>query len=198
MTQFETSSHYFLKLNEVLQNTKVTDKESVGSSLNEGMQSAIGLILRVLHENQKVMIIGNGGSAAIASHVHNDLSKSVGVRALTFFEPPLLTALSNDLDYKLAFETQVNLWVEQRDLMIAISSSGKSENIIRAVKAAKSKGCDIITLSGFNEDNPLRRIGNINFYVPSEYYGFVETSHAALLHCLTDFATQEKLKHSLK
>jgi len=196
--QFETSSHYFLKLNEVLQNTKVTDKESVGSSLNEGMQSAIGLILRVLHENQKVMIIGNGGSAAIASHVHNDLSKSVGVRALTFFEPPLLTALSNDLDYKLAFETQVNLWVEQRDLMIAISSSGKSENIIRAVKAAKSKGCDIITLSGFNEDNPLRRIGNINFYVPSEYYGFVETSHAALLHCLTDFATQEKLKHSLK
>ena len=196
--QFGNSSQYFKQLNEIILNTKVTDEVGLGILLDEGMQSAIGLILRVLNENQKVMIIGNGGSAAIAGHVHNDLSKSVGVRALTFFEPPLLTALSNDLDYKLAFETQVNLWVEQRDLMIAISSSGKSENIIRAVKAAKIKGCDIITLSGFNEDNPLRRIGNINFYVPSEYYGFVETSHAALLHCLTDFATQEKLKHSLK
>jgi D-sedoheptulose 7-phosphate isomerase len=190
--QFKNSSQYFKQLDELIQKTKVNDETGLGSSLDEGIQSAIGLILKVLQEKRKVMVIGNGGSAAIASHVHNDLSKSVGMRALTFFETPLLTALSNDLDYKLAFETQVNLWAEKRDLMIAISSSGKSENIIRAVNAARSNVCDIITLSGFNEDNPLRKMGNINFYVPSGYYGFVETSHAALLHCLTDLATQEK------
>ena len=146
--QFLNSSQYFIRLNELIQKTKVNDAVGLGSSLDEGIQSAIGLILNVLQENRKVMIIGNGGSAAIASHVHNDLSKSVGMRALTFFEPPLLTALSNDLDYKFAFERQVNLWAEKQDLIIAISSSGKSENIIRAVKAARSNGCDIITLSG--------------------------------------------------
>ena len=137
------------------------------------------------------MIVGNGGSAAIASHIHNDLCKSVGMRALVFNETPLLTAFSNDLSYAVAFENLVNLWADNGDMLIAISSSGKSENIIRAAKAALVKGCAVITLSGFNNDNPLRQIGQMNYYVPSGEYGYVELIHSILTHYISDAATKK-------
>ena len=72
--------------------------------------------------------------------------------------------------------------------MIAVSSSGKSENILRAVHSSINKGCDPITFSGFDADNPLRGLGVLNFHVDSRVYGFVETAHAALTHFLTDRA----------
>ena len=101
---------------------------------------------------------------------------------------PLLSALSNDLSYAEAFEVLVDLWAEEGDVLIAISSSGQSENIIRAADAGKKKGCSVITLSGFKSNNPLRNRGVINFYVPVEHYGFVELGHSILTHYLSDAA----------
>jgi D-sedoheptulose 7-phosphate isomerase len=132
------------------------------------------------------MLIGNGGSAAIVSHVQNDLCKQAGIRALVFTEPPLLTALGNDCGYDSVFELPVELWASSGDLLIAVSSSGRSENILRAVHAATLQGCQIVTLSGFQADNPLRCMGDVNFYVPAHTYGFVESAHMALAHCLID------------
>ena len=120
--------------------------------------------------------------------MQNDLCKAVGVRAMVFNEPPLLTALSNDHGYGCVFERPVELWATTDDVLLAISSSGQSENILRAVQADEARGCHVITLSGFRADNPLRQMGDVNFYVPSHVYGYVEVAHMALAHFLTNRA----------
>lgn len=186
MSQKATS--YFHQVSELLQNTQVTDRQGTALPLDEGANQAIDLILSVKSACGKVIVIGNGGSAAIASHMQNDLCKSVGVRALVLYEIPLLTALSNDHDYECVFERLVELWADTGDLLLAISSSGQSENILRAVRTSVARGCQIITLSGFSTDNPLRRMGHLNFYVPSQVYGYVEAAHSVLAHFLTDSA----------
>lgn len=179
---------YFNRLAELLLNSKVTDQKGNALTLDEGMDQAVELIEGAATGGAKVMVIGNGGSAAIASHLHNDLSKAVGVRSLVFYEPPLLTALSNDDGYSCIFERPIQMWAEKDDVLVAISSSGRSENIICGAQAAKEKGCRIITLSGFKPHNPLRKLGNLNFYIASESYGQVEVVHSALTHIMSDLA----------
>lgn len=134
------------------------------------------------------MLIGNGGSAAITSHMRNDLCKAIGIRAMVLNDPPLLTALSNDHGYTCAFERSVELWANSGDLLLAISSSGQSESILRAGQAAVAQGCQIITLSGFQADNPLRYMAHLNYYAPSQVYGYVELAHSVLAHLMTDRA----------
>ena len=184
----QTFSDYSEKLCHLLSHIEVTAAHGESISIAEGMARVISTILLTKHEGKKIIVIGNGGSAAIASHMQNDLCKAVGVRSIVFNEPPLLSALSNDISYAAAFEVLVHLWAEEGDVLIAISSSGQSENIIRATSAAVNKGCSVITLSGFKRDNPLRSKGTINFYVPEEHYGFVELGHSILTHYMSDAA----------
>ena len=179
---------YFRDLSELLLRTQVTDHEGASLSLDEGIGRAVAMTLAVGAAARKMMLIGNGGSAAIASHIQNDLCKAVGVRALVFSEQPLLTALSNDIGYGSVFEQPIGLWANTGDLLLAISSSGRSENILRGVKAAEARGCQVISLSGFEADNQLRRMGCLNFYVPAQVYGYVEVAHLALAHCIADCA----------
>ena len=134
----------------------------------------------------KILLVGNGGSAAVVSHMQNDICKAGNRQALVFTEQALLTAYSNDDGYDSAYESMAKLWAGPSDSLIAISSSGKSENILKACRVVEGVGGRIITLSGFTPDNPLRTIGDINFYVESNSYGIVETAHAALGHYLTD------------
>ena len=186
---FPPASQYLQTLSELMLNTQVTDGAGVALPLDEGAERAVEMIGAVAAASGKVMLAGNGGSAAVVSHVQNDLFKAVGVRALVFTEQPLLTALANDHGYEAAYERCMQLWGEARDLFITVSSSGSSENIVRAVETALAKGCKVITLSGFDADNSSRRKGHLNFYVDSHVYGYVETAHAALTHFLTDRAT---------
>ena len=188
----ETAADYFRKLFELIQNIQITNKQGFAISLEEGMTKTVQIISS-LGSSNKVLLIGNGGSAAVASHMQNDLCKAVGVRAMVFNEPPLLTALTNDHGYECAFERLVDLWAETGDILIAISSSGRSENILRAARLAVSRRCQIVTFSGFRPDNPLRSIGDVNFYVPSESYGHVEVVHTMLMHSLTDRAMASRL-----
>lgn len=181
-------SSYSYELSRLLSVIEVTTPCGETISLEDGMERSILQILSNKSKGRKIIVIGNGGSAAIASHMQNDLCKAVGVRSIVFNEAPLLSALSNDLSYAEAFEVLVDLWAEDGDTLIAISSSGQSENIIRAADLAKKKGCSIITLSGFKNDNPLRSRGTVNFYVPSDQYGFVELGHSILTHYLSDTA----------
>ena len=115
-----------------------------------------------------------------------DFWKNGGVRAIAFNDSSLLTCISNDYGYEHVFEKPVEMFVDPSDVLIAISSSGKSANILKAVEVAKSKGCFIITLSGFEANNPLRQQGHLNFYVPSKAYGFVEISHLIICHLFAD------------
>lgn len=188
----QSATSYFHKVSKLLLSTQVTGRHSVVLSLDEGAKRAVDLILSVGFASGKVMVIGNGGSAAIASHMQNDLCKAVSVRATVFGEAPLLTALANDDGYESVFERPVSLWADTGDLVVATSSSGQSGNILRAVRAALTRGCQIITFSGFGADNPLRRTGHLNFYVPSQVYGYVEVAHSVLAHFLTDCAMMSR------
>jgi len=183
---YQSAVDYFHGLSQLLLATRVTTRQNQVLSLDEGAWTAVRTILSVRSSSGKVMLIGNGGSAAIVSHMQNDLCKAVGVRALVFNEPPLLMALSNDHGYECVFERPIGLWADADDLMLAFSSSGRSENILRAVRASTVRGCRIITFSGFHPANPLRQMGDLNFYVSSRAYGYVEVAHAALAHFLTD------------
>lgn len=160
-------------------------------TVDAAVTPAVEMLLELGRTGRKAMLIGNGGSAAIVSHMQNDLFKMIKLRAMVFTEQPLLTALSNDDGYETVFRQPVERWAEAGDLLIAISSSGESNNILTAVAAARQRGCTVLTFSGFKPTNRLRQTGDINFYVPSPSYGYVEMTHAILGHCITDFAAAQ-------
>jgi len=181
-----SATGYLNQLSNLLQTMVATDRDESNLELDHAAGIAATKIQETSNRGGKVLIVANGGSASIASHLQNDLSKACGVQALVFTEAPLLTALSNDNGYDTAYETLTRLWARPDDLLVAISSSGRSENILRAVNAMRAAEGGVITLSGFESDNPLRSSGDINFYVKSRHYGLVETAHAAISHYLSD------------
>lgn len=185
------ASSYLEELARLLAAMEITKQGGETLSADAGSGAALDLIRETKKKNAKAVVVGNGGSAAIASHLQNDLCKAVKMRALVFTEQSLLTALANDDGYPSAYETLTNLWAEPDDLLIAISSSGQSENILRSAKAARKAGARIITLSGFAENNPLRGLGDLNFYIASHSYGHVELAHAAITQFLTDALKDE-------
>jgi len=187
----ESLTQYISKLNGLLAGTSTTERSGSRLSLDKGAAQAAALIQSCRETGNKVLLIGNGGSAAIVSHMQNDICKALGIRALVLTETPLLTALSNDLGYKVAYQRLTELWMDEGDLMVAISSSGQSSNILGAVDAVRNGGGKVITLSGFRDDNALRTRGDINFYIRSDEYGYVELAHQVIAHYLTDHLMDE-------
>ena len=154
--------------------------------LDAAIDRAIAWAQEAHDAGNKIMIVGNGGSAGIASHTAIDFSKNANLRALAFNDSSALTCLGNDFGYEHVFAKQIEFHGKPHDLLIAISSSGGSPNILNAVAAARARNIRAVTFSGFKADNPLRRSGDLNFYVPASEYGFVEMAHQALLHALLD------------
>ncbi|MBM4135006.1 MAG: SIS domain-containing protein [Nitrospira sp.] len=179
-------TRYFDELAAVFRGVEATRGCGSPLGLVEGIEQAIAMVTSCAGAGRKVIFIGNGGSAAIASHQAVDYWKNGGIRAIAFNDSSLLTCISNDYGHPHVFEKPVEMFADEGDVLIAISSSGRSENILRAVKAGQAKGCDLITLSGFKPDNPLRPLGRVNFYAASTSYGHVEITHLALCHCIVD------------
>jgi len=167
---------------------EATDRQGNPWDTEAAAARVVDLVLATRAAGRKVLLVGNGGSASIAGHLQMDLSNRVGVRAHLATDAPLLTALSNDHGYEAAFERMIELWAEPDDCLFAISSSGQSDNILRAVRAARAHGCQVVTMSGFASDNALRGLGDVNFYVGSAHYGEVEVVHHTLAHFLSDQA----------
>lgn len=163
---------------------------SAGLELVES-EYALGEVVKLLKSrssSNKIIFIGNGGSAAIASHMALDFSNAGKIRAVCFSDGSLLTCLANDYSYENVFEKAIEIYGDPEDILIAISSSGESINILNGVKAAKQKKCFIITLSGFMPLNSLMMMGDFNILVPipRPYYGPVEMSHYIILHYIND------------
>jgi len=131
-------------------------------------------------------VIGNGGSAGIASHFSTDLLKTLKLPAATFSDSNILTCFANDYGYEKVFSSPLEVMLNEGDLLVAISSSGRSINILNGCRAAKEMGAQVITLSGFSPDNPLRQMGDLNFWINAEDYGLIETAHFFLLHTIID------------
>jgi D-sedoheptulose 7-phosphate isomerase len=140
----------------------------------------------VKKKNKKVIIIGNGGSASIASHVSIDLTKNAKIRSINFNEANLLTCFSNDFGYEKVFSESLKFYADKGDVVIIISSSGCSKNLLMAAQIAKKRKLTLITLSGFLKSNPLKKMGNINLWVNSKAYNIVETVHQIWLLSVVD------------
>ncbi|MBI5121863.1 MAG: SIS domain-containing protein [Rhodospirillales bacterium] len=179
-------NRYFDLLSELGRKTQASD----GSGKTLPLDEAIGRIralARVTHAaGHTLYFIGNGGSAGIASHLAIDYSKNGNLRSLSLNDGAQLTCLANDLGYENVFAHPLSLHGRSGDLLLAISSSGRSPNILKACEAARAKGMAVVTLSGFDGTNPLKRLGDINLHVASHQYGFVEILHLSLLHAVLD------------
>ena len=187
---------YFDDLINNFQSLEVSNGAGNSLDIYEGIEKAAQSILSRSRAGNKVIFIGNGASAAISSHMSTDYWKNGGVRSVAFNDSSLLTCISNDYGYKHVFEKPIEMFADEGDILIAISSSGKSENILRGVEAAKNSHCSVITFSGFKNDNPLRAMGDYNFYVSSPSYGPVEIIHLSICHCICDAIIHEKSKTS--
>jgi D-sedoheptulose 7-phosphate isomerase len=178
--------NYFTALSNYLNETVVTSAAGQIIDLDKAVNQIIVDVRRTHQVGNKLIFVGNGGSAAIASHMATDYSKNGHVRSLAFNDSSMLTCLGNDLGYDRVFSTQIELHARSGDLLFAISSSGRSANILNAVNAARTAKCMVVTLSGFAPDNPLRVLGDINFYIGSDRYGFVEIGHLTICHAILD------------
>lgn len=181
-------STYFGRLGRLGSEARATDRRSREMKIAD----AVIWVIRQAREThgcgRKLIFVGNGGSAAIASHMAIDFSKNGGLRALSFNDGAALTCLGNDFGYEHVFSKQVDMHGRAGDFLVAISSSGRSPNILNAVRAASLKGIKVLTLSGFEPDNPLRRLGDLNIYLPAEEYGFVEIGHLMVCHAILDMS----------
>ena len=155
---------------------------------------AANLILRTGRQGGKVILAGNGGSCAIASHISVDLTNSSKIRAITFNESNLITCFANDYGYERWLEKALEYYADNEDTIILISSSGQSANIINAARKAKEMNLGIITLSGFEANNPLRKMGDVNLWVKSEIYNVIETIHNTWLSSIVDKIRNDTLK----
>ena len=150
------------------------------------IEQSVQLIQRSIHNKSKVYIVGNGGSASIASHVSVDFTKVARVPSFTFNNSNLITCFANDYGYENWVVEAVKAYTNTNDLIILISSSGTSKNIVNAAQYCKDNNIDLITLSGFNKDNPLSTLGNVNFHIESTEYNYIEMSHHIILLALVD------------
>ena len=146
-----------------------------------------GLVKTVSENSKKIILVGNGGSAAMASHVAVDFTKAAQVRAVNFNEADLITCFANDYGYDNWVAEALNAYADPGDLAILISSSGKSANVINGALKAKQMGLNLVTLSGFDKGNPLRKLGDIEMWADSSAYNVVEMTHHIWLLAILDY-----------
>ncbi len=152
----------------------------------------VKIIMETKKSKKKVILVGNGGSAAMASHVSVDLTKICKIRAINFNEADLLTCFSNDYGYERWVEKALSFYADKGDLLICVSSSGESKNIVNGAKYAKKIGCKVITLTGFKKENKVRKIGHVNLWLDSTNYNLVEMTHHTWLLSMIDFIARSK------
>lgn len=165
-----------------LRDLRVTDHAGEAVPVADAFGRWVDLTRETHERGGCVYFIGNGGSAAMASHMATDACKGGHLRALAFNDPTMLTAIGNDLGYDQAFSLPLERLARAGDLVISISSSGNSPNIVRALETARRLGLAAVTLSGRQPDNRSRALGHLNFYAPLARYGWVESAHQIVIH----------------
>jgi len=153
----------------------------------EGNLLSFEKLAREVQSNKnKIIFIGNGASASISSHGAVDFSKQGKVRSITFNEANLITCLSNDYGYENWASEALKLYANRGDLVVLISVSGESSNLVNAAKQSIKMGLKIITFTGRHQNNSLRQLGNINFWVDSHAYNIVECIHMIWITSVID------------
>jgi D-sedoheptulose 7-phosphate isomerase len=159
-----------------------TDRDGQAIDVAQAFDRWVALTQDIHEAGRALYLIGNGASAMMASHMAADACKNGGLRAMAFNDPALLTAIGNDVAFDQLFSLPLHRLAHRGDLLISISSSGNSPNIIRALEAARDIGMHLVTLSGKQAENRSRALGDLNFYVPLPRYGWVESAHQLIIH----------------
>ena len=150
------------------------------------LEQLVNVFSYVKRNRGQVFFVGNGGSAAIASHMTSDFMKNGGMKTYSLYDNSVTTCMANDYGYEHIFSRPLELLANEKDLLVAISSSGNSQNIINAIEIAKKGGCIVVTLTGFELDNSIRKMGDYNLHVPVCHYGMVESIHNLILQQIVD------------
>jgi D-sedoheptulose 7-phosphate isomerase len=164
----------------------VTDRAGRQLSADEGFAEWLALTHDTHQRGGTIYVIGNGGSAGIASHMAEDACKNGGLRAIAFNDPSYLTAIANDEGFDRVFSTPLERLSRPGDLLISVSSSGNSPNVVRALETAQRLEVRSVTLSGFDGGNRSRALGDLNFHLNQRRYGWVECGHQVVMHCWLD------------
>lgn len=178
--------HYFSEVYEGLQHIHVTTNDLKEISFEEGIDLWTEQARKTQNQGGMQFFCGNGASATMAEHMSHDWFQNAKINTYTCSETAHITAISNDVSYDDVFAYRIARVMSEKDILVTISSSGNSRNVIRAIEEARKKGSFIITISGKSKENQSCQIGDLNFYVPLDTYGLVESSHAVLLHSALD------------
>ena len=169
-----------------------TISQCIESIDSDQLEQAAAMVWAAHQSGKKIILVGNGGSAAMASHVAVDFTKAAGIRAINFNEADLITCFANDYGYEHWVAKALDAYADLGDLVILISSSGKSPNIVKGAEKAKNIGVSVITVSGFLSGNPLRKLGDLNLWADSSDYNIVEMTHHIWLVAIVDFLIETK------
>lgn len=152
-------------------------------------------VLRARSEGATMFFAGNGASTTIASHASLDYMNQLGIRCMCLNDPNVLTCFANDFGYEEVFARSIKIYGKPGDVVVLVSSSGMSKNVVEAAKVAKERGMKIVTLTGFNKENDLMSLGDINLWIDSKVYNVVECAHMLMLVAVCDMiVSQEKEK----
>lgn len=146
----------------------------------------------VRQADRVIYLIGNGASSSMASHYAADLAKNADLHTQVFTDTSLMTAIANDIAFDMVFVVPLERRLRPGDMVVAISSSGNSPNVVKAAEFAVSRNATLVTLTAMQPTNTLRQLGTLNFWLPADTYGMAETGHAAILHYWMD---QVSLQH---
>ena len=164
----------------------ITDKGGQTLSAADGFRRWVEMTHDLHARGRHIYLVGNGASAAMASHFAADACKNGGLRAQAFNDGALLTCTGNDLAFDQVFALPLARFAQAGDMLVSISSSGASANILRALERARGLKLHIVTLSGKAADNASRTFGDLNFYLPAARYGWIESGHHVVLHYWLD------------
>ncbi|MCM1261980.1 MAG: SIS domain-containing protein [Butyrivibrio sp.] len=177
-------------ISELIQKIHHTEIIAKNSAVYDDYNAGISLLVRefTIHKqhSSQLFFIGNGGSSAIASHMTADFMKNGGMNTYSLYDNAVTTCMGNDYGYEYIFSKPLEFLLRPDDLLVAISSSGNSQNIINAIEVAKHKEATVITFTGFKPDNKVKQMGDINVYVPCTKYGMVESIHNLILQQIVD------------
>jgi phosphoheptose isomerase len=176
---------------------------ALASISRDSLDRAQEILSQAIARDSAVYSCGNGGSAAIANHLVCDHAR--GISADTGLRPrvhslsataEIMTAIANDQEYAEIFAAQLRLFARSGDVLVTISSSGDSENIVRAVRWAKDNGMPTIALTGF-AGGRSGAIADVNIHVAADNYGVIEDAHQSVMHALAQFVRQRHMPPDL-
>lgn len=180
------NDQYINELIHTLEQTRIYMEGGKELGYEAGIQTLVECFTRHKKAGTQIFFVGNGGSSAIASHMTADFMKNGGMKTYSLYDNAVTTCMGNDYGYEYVFSRPLEFLGQENDLLVAVSSSGNSQNIVNAINTANAKNMEIITFTGFKRNNKSKQLGAVNVYVPSEKYGIVESIHNLMLQQVVD------------